>query len=355
MRRSATVVATAVGAAATATGAGVGLRYVAKSGLTIASVAGLVCLAMGLALLILAVRATWRGARRWQRFGLVTAAPVGVLLVASLTLGVMYSAAPRNRLGAATPASRGLAFDSVTFVTKDDVRLAGWLLPSRNGAFVIALPGSGSTRAATLDQAAALNRHGYGVLMVDPRGQGRSGGRAMDMGWYGDRDVAAAVRYLRTDRDVPADRIALLGLSMGGEEAIGAAAAGLGVRAVVAEGATGRTDEDKAGWLPDGVAGTIQRGIDRISYGVVDLLTPAPPPRSLRNAVARATSTSFLLITAGRLDDEETAARILRSAAPDRVQVWVVPNASHTHGLRSRPDEWVARVTAFLDAALPVA
>lgn len=355
MRPPATaLVATVAGTVATAVGTGVGIRYATKTGVTTTSLAGLACLVIGIALLAFAVRATWRAARRWQRLGLALAAPVGLFVVVSLTLGVAYSAAPRNQLGAATPASRGLAYDHVSFSTADHVRLDGWLLPSRNGAVVVMVPGAGSTRAAVLDQTRALNQRGYGVLMVDPRGQGGSAGRAMDLGWYGDRDLAAAVGFLRTQRNIAPDRIALLGLSMGGEEAIGAAA-GLGVRAVVAEGATGRTDADKAGWLPGGVAGAIQRAMDRVSYGVVDLLTSAPRPRSLRTAVVQATHTSFLLVTAGKVRDEQSAARHLRAAAPDRVQIWTVPGASHTNGLRTRPDEWVARVTEFLDRTIPVA
>ena len=52
-------------------------------------------------------------------------------------------------------------------------------------------------RSAVLDQAAVLARHGYGVLLYDARGMGRSGGRAMNFGWYGDRDLAAADRLPR--------------------------------------------------------------------------------------------------------------------------------------------------------------
>ena len=89
----------------------------------------------------------------------------------------------------------------------------------------------------------------------------------MDAGWYGDRDLIAAVAFLQHQRDVDPRRIGALGLSMGGEEAIGAATADPAIRAVVAEGATHRTAADKAGYLPGGLAGAIQRGLDRLTYG----------------------------------------------------------------------------------------
>ena len=110
------------------------------------------------------------------------------------------------------------------------------------------LPGAGSTRTAVLAQAAVLARHGYGAILVDTRGHGRSGGHAMDFGWWGDRDIAAAVSYLARQPGVRAGEIAVLGESMGGEQAIAAMGSDPRIRAVVAEGVTGMQGADH-GWL----------------------------------------------------------------------------------------------------------
>jgi dienelactone hydrolase len=110
--------------------------------------------------------------------------------------------------------------------------------------------------------------------------------------------VGGALTFLQHRSDVYPTRIAILGLSMGGEEAIGAAAAHQSIRAVVAEGATQRTAEDKSGWLPSGFAGRIQRGLDQLTYGMTDVLTPARQPISLHAAIAKASGTPFLLIAA---------------------------------------------------------
>lgn len=347
-------IAAVVGVFATAVGAGISIRYLTKTGLTGTSVLGLVLLVIGLALLAFAGVVAWRGLHRWHRLWLLPIAVVALVVMWSVAMGTMLSYAPRNTLGSATPADHGLTYSNVSFRTSDGVQLAGWYVPSTNHAAIVAMPGSGSTRTATLGQAAVLARHGYGVLMVDPRGQGRSGGHAMDAGWYGDRDVVAAVTFLRHQAGVDPNRIGLLGLSMGGEEAIGAAAADPAIRAVVAEGATHRTAADKSGYLPGGVSGAIQRGMDWLTYGVAAVLSPAPEPGTLHSAIARARSVPFLLIAAGPVVDEPEAVAYLRTAAPDRVQTWVVPGASHTHGLATAPAEWTARVTAFLDRALGV-
>ena len=152
--------------------------------------------------------------------------------------------------------------------------LAGWYVASTNRAAVVLLHGAGSTRSDVLDEAAVLAGHGFGVLMIDARGHGDSGGRAMDFGWHGDADIAAATRYLADRPDVDRQRIGVVGMSMGGEEALGASATNALIQAVVAEGATARSAADEA-WLSDqfGVRGLMQEQLERLQDGVTDALT----------------------------------------------------------------------------------
>ena len=233
------------------------------------------------------------------------------------------------------------------------MRLSGWYIPSSNRAAVVVLHGAGSTRSGVLDHAVVLARHGYGVLLYDARGHGRSDGRAMDFGWYGDLDVAAAVSFLQDQPDVDHTRIAAVGMSMGGEEAIGAAANDGWIRAVVAEGATNRVSADRA-WLSDeyGWRGVIQEGVEWLLYNAADVLTAAEPPRSLRDAVSAIAPRRVLLIAGGDVAEEGHASRYIQDASPDTVDVWVATDTGHTGALDTHPDEWAARVTTFLDGAL---
>jgi uncharacterized protein len=66
----------------------------------------------------------------------------------------------------------------------------------------------------------------------------------MDFGWHGELDIAGAVTFLAQQRDVDPGRIAVVGMSMGGEEATGAVGTDQRIAAVVAEGATARTSAD---------------------------------------------------------------------------------------------------------------
>ena len=105
----------------------------------------------------------------------------------------------------------GAAHEDVTFTTSDGLRLEGWFIPSRNGATVIAFPG----RSGPQKHTRLLVKHGYGVLLFDRRGEGASEGDPNTFGWVGDRDLHAAIDYLRSRRDVDPERIGAIGLSVG--------------------------------------------------------------------------------------------------------------------------------------------
>jgi alpha/beta superfamily hydrolase len=342
------------GTAAAAAGGGLAVPHLAKVGLTSLSVAGLSLLVGGAALLVHGARILIVHASRGARLLVVPLlGAFAVLLLSCLGIAVAATNVPRTAVGARTPAAADLPYDDVSFPTEDGVMLSGWYIPSDNGAAVVLVHGAGSTRSGVLDHAVLLARHGYGALLFDARGHGRSGGRAMDLGWYGDEDIAAAVSFLEGQPDVTDGRIAAVGLSMGGEAAIGAAAQDERIRAVVGEGVTGRTAADKA-WLSDvhGWRGLVQEGIDHLLFGAVDVLTSASPPPSLRHAVAATAPRPVLLIAAGEVPDEGDAGRFIRTGAPDSVEIWIAPHSGHTGALETHPGEWAARVLAFLADAI---
>jgi dienelactone hydrolase len=351
------LVVVATGLVVLAVGVGLGPRHYTQEGLSLPAVSGYMLLTIGLVASVwAAIRILAATRRRWW------APIVALLLVATYlvlwTLGqaVAASYAPRPALGERTPADLGLAYRDVTFPSSDGTDLAGWYLPTRNGAGVVLMHGAGSTRSGVLEHAAVLAEHGYGVLLFDARGHGESAGRAMDFGWYGESDASGAVDFLTQQRGVSPARIGLLGMSMGGEEAIGTAGVDGRVAAVVAEGATSRVVADKGYLDAYGARGELQQHIDRVTYWLTGRLTDAPEPSSLRRSVATATTrphpTSFLLITAGEVPDEGHAADYVRDSSTDAVQTWTVPGAGHTQGLQEAPAVWEERVITFLADSL---
>ena len=336
-----------------AVGGGLGIPHLAEVGWSATTLVGLVLLGIGLALAVVGAIALIRSARRWGRLGMLLAVLAATyVIVPTIGYAVAVTHVPRVELGDATPTDVGLEYRAVEVRASDGVRLSGWYVPSTNGDAVVLLHGAGSTRTATLAHARVLSDLGYGVLLYDARGHGQSAGRAMDLGWLGDRDVAGAVRFVQGQPDAGAGRVLAVGLAMGGEEAVGALPAVPDLCAAVAEGATGRTAADRS-WLSDasGARGWVQEGLDRLRFVATDLLTPASPPRSLRSAAVAAAPRRVLLIAAGREPDEGKAAAYIGSGVPDSVTVWTAPGAGHTGVLEARRAEWIQRVGDFLATA----
>lgn len=341
-----------------AVGVGLGPRHYAKEGLGVTALVGFVLLAAGLAAAVWAsLRILGAVRRRWWVLVIPLLLVATYLSLWTLGQAVAASYPPRPELGERTPADLGVTYRDVSFPSSDGVDLAGWYVPTRNGAAVVLMHGAGSTRSGVLEHAAVLAANGYGVLLFDARGHGESEGQGQDFGWYGESDARGAVDFLTGQPKVSPARVGLVGLSMGGESAIGAAGADDRVAAVVAEGATHRVAADK-GYLAAayGARGELQQRIDSITYGLTDLLSAAPQPDPLRQSVSGAATrpepTDFLLIAGARMPEEGEAAEYIQDAASDVVQTWTVPGAGHIQGLDVAPAEWEERVVAFLDDSL---
>ncbi len=334
-----------------AAGIAVGVRFLNSNGLCWQALAGLAGLLAGLGQLVLGSSIFLSGTRLIWR---LIAIPVIILIIAVLTWtftpAFLATYVPHDvKINQTPPIAEA---HPVNYTTKEGVDLFAWYIPPTNGTAVILRHGSGSSGKDVLNHAAVLVNHGYGVLITDARGHGRSGGIAMDFGWYGDADIDAAVDFLLSQPVVNAQRIAVVGLSMGGEEAVGAIADNPHIAAVVAEGATARTEADKA-WYRDayGFRGSIQTGLEWMQYTLTDLLTDAAKPVSLAEAAAQG-GRPVLLITAGKVEEEHYAAAYIKRHAPGKVIIWNVAEAGHIQGLSAAPAEWEAAVTGFLDTAL---
>lgn len=141
----------------------------------LASAAAVVLLGLGAAIPFRRRGEGRRGRRRtWITRGAVTvAAAVGAQLVLMpVAVGLVQTHMYRKQVHErSSPAYR-----DVTFTSTDGLTLSGWYRPSRNGAAVVVLPGAGGIRNGTLRHARLLTSHGYGVLVYDARGTGRSEG-----------------------------------------------------------------------------------------------------------------------------------------------------------------------------------
>jgi len=156
------------------------------------------------------------------------------------------------------------------------------------------------------------------------------------------------VTWLDARRDVVGGRVGVVGISMGGEEAIGAAGADPRIRAVVTEGALWRGAMDD-GWLPHSFTGYVDRVALSVQTALTGLLTSAPTPPSLTSSL-RSTAPRPVLLVAGK--PELQGDRLLRAASPANVALWELPDTGHTAGLATHPVAWEAHVIGFLDQRL---
>ncbi|MGH8274506.1 MAG: alpha/beta hydrolase [Gammaproteobacteria bacterium] len=98
---------------------------------------------------------------------------------------------------------------------------------------VILLPGWGEPKETLLGYALAFASHGYRVVLVDLRGQGKSSGKYVTYGLIEHRDIAQLISALYA-RKLVVGKLALVGVSEGATIALDTAAADSRVDAVVA-------------------------------------------------------------------------------------------------------------------------
>lgn len=352
--RSGGLVALVFGCVGVVVGVGIGVRWLGVGAVELRTVLSLLALLPGLALVGLGIA---RMTHAW-RMVVRSAAVLGLvmvfaLVVWTLTPAVIATNVPPLPHGEVTPAEFGLAAREVSYPADDGTELWAWYVEASNEAVVVLRHGSGSTAEDVLGHADLLVDHGYGVLVTDARGHGRSGGDAMDFGWYGTSDIQAAIDFVIEQPGVDPGRIVVVGMSMGGEEAIGAAGEDDRIAAVVAEGATARTEADKT-WLIGeyGWRGRIQVGLEWLQYSFTELLTDAGKPVDLASSAELAAPRPILMITAGEVPDERNAAEHIQAEAGENVSIWTVPGAVHIDGLETARDGWERTVTEFLDSAL---
>lgn len=330
------------------------VHYTNKVGPSGDDFTGLLTIPAGVLLLGLGATTLWRTRRVEGK--LAWRYPRRVLLAASGLVVAWFVLVPTGLGYVTTHVGRPVvpdndlrvAYENVSFTTSDGLKLEGWYIPSKNGAAVISFPGrKGPQRPARM-----LARHGYGVLLFDRRGEGKSDGEPNSWGWGGGKDVKAAVAYLQQRSDVERGRIGGLGLSVGGEMMLDAAASTKGLAAVVSEGAGARVFEEELDYdLPrmEKILGTPMGLVKQTSISV---FSHQAPPTGLKKLVPKIAPRPIMLIAAPNAPTGEDLNRVYYKAAGEPKTLWEIPESKHVGGLEARPREYERRVVGFFDQAL---
>jgi uncharacterized protein len=333
-------------------GASEGAYHTITGGPSADDYTGLLALLAGLLLVALGVATLWRTrrleesrSRRYIRRALlgVVAAIVGFEIVFPILVAYGYTHFGRSF---EPEAHLGVRYEDVVFRTNDGLKLAGWYVPSRNRAAVIVFPASG--RNGPQEHVRMLARHGYGALIFDPRGTGESEGDPYR--WGGERDVKAALDYLRGRPDVDPGRIGGLGLSLGGELLLQTAGETNAIKAVVSEGAGIRSIREQM--LKQGASKWLSAPLWATQTAAIAVFSNHAPPPNLKDLVARIAPRPVFLIYSGHpLGGEELNTQFYAAAGQPKT-LWKIADAGHTGGLDAHPAEYEQRVLAFFDHAL---
>ena len=309
----------------------------------LAAVAGLVLLGLGV---VIPARHRHEvhgtATRRWVRrvSAVVLGAVAAQLVLAPVLVGIVQT----HRFRAAVGAPPGPAYRPVAFRSTDGLRLSGWYHPSTNGAAVVVVSSASGDRSGSVAHARLLADHGYGVLLYDARGSGLSEGDPNGWGWEWPHDVAGALDFLQAQDGVEDDRIGGLGLSTGADVLIEVAAHDPELRAVVADGATGRSFADR----PPGVLSAV---VSAGMFAAGRLFGGTSPGAPLSELIGEAAPTPILLIGTGSLEGELTLNERYAEAGPSAT-LWRLPQVRHTRAIAEVPDEYERRVVAHFDTAL---
>jgi uncharacterized protein len=328
------------------------VKHIADSGAAASDVTGVLAAAAGAVLVGLAIAIPWlhRGEgpagprRRWAYR--VLAVPLGLLafLYTIVPMSIALTETHKYREPVGSPPSAD--YREVGFEATDGVDISAWYRPSQNGATIIIVHGGGGDRTGAVAHAKLLVRHGYGVLLHDARGRGKSEGVQNAYGWGWPKDIGGAIRFLKTRDEVDPERIGALGLSTGADVLIQVAGQGPDLKAVVADGTYAGSFEDGQrimGFSPI----TPFMALEFATVGATSGTTPGP---AIEDMIKRITS-PLLLVAAG--PPEKDAGEVYDRAAGDRpVDVWYLPDVGHTAAIREAAPEYERRVTEFFDAAL---
>jgi fermentation-respiration switch protein FrsA (DUF1100 family) len=279
---------------------------------------------------------------------------IPLLLIAAVAwLGSNYLLARRPPDEADSPANHGLTAGAAEFQSGDGVTLRGWYIPAENSVkTLIVCSGANGSLDADVHVTPWLHEAGYNVLLFNWRAHGQSDGDVVTLGFNERYDLIAAVQFAK---EKGAERVGVLGFSMGGTVAIATAAVYEDINAVVA-------DSPFVFVLSAVAGGLIERGLwEGLSFLLARLFVTTACLRTQLNLydidlarwINRVAPRPLLLIFGERdviVPSSEIDMIFARAGEPK--EVWRVPEAAHRATETLRPDEYRQRILDFFSRNL---
>ncbi len=247
------------------------------------------------------------------------------------------------------PAPTDLGAVSVVFPSQSGSQIHAWFSAGRPGdGAVLLLHGMGDNRSAMLGRAEFLHAQGFTVLAPDFQAHGESQGEHITFGALESLDAAAALAYIR--RVAPAERVGVIGVSMGGAATLlgpGPLAANAFVLESVYPTIRNAVSDRLAAWF--GPLGGVARWF---TSSVIDAVSSdAGVSESELQPIERIGHLDAPLLLISGTADRYTPlveAESLYAHAPARKSFWAVAGAGHEDFLVYDRSQYERRVGAFL-------
>ncbi len=268
--------------------------------------------------------------------------------VGALNFGIRRGLAAPRVAEAGRP--EGLLWREVSMPTCNAKKLYGWFIPAETpGPALVVMHGWGGNAEMMLPLAAPLHTAGYSLLLVDARCHGQSDGDTFASLPRFAEDIDAALRWLADQPEVDAQRLGVVGHSVGAGAALLAASRRTDLRAVVSLAAFAHPAAMMRRWMAGmhipywPLGAYILAYVQRVIGHRFDAIAPC-------NTIARVTCP--VLIVHGLSDDTVPVAeaqQIYAARASDAVELLLVPGSHDDYGDIGRQ---IGALQDFLDRAM---
>ena len=283
---------------------------------------------------------------------LVFVEALAIIFLVVPAIGAYTTVHPERTPLLASAGEINIEVEQVELVTSDGINIRGWYFPSHNGAAVIALHGHGTNRSNVIPQAKIMSEQGYGVLALDMRAHGESGGTI-----YTPRlsvpDVQAGVDYLTSLPELNPKGIGGLGISSGAHTLLCAAAQIDAIQALILEG-TGLGDTSDAfnPLLPEIRPFLFTTPINWMYFRLRPVFSHSKSEPSNIELVEQITPRAMFFIAAERDMFEPPLAKRYAEHGGGNASYWVVPGSYHAAGLQTEWEQYSQRMLAFFNKYL---
>jgi len=233
----------------------------------------------------------------------------------------------------------------VSLTSFDGTQLKGLYFPSKNGAAVIVQHGYGGHRGAVMHIAHMLYQQGFGVVTMDLRAHGKSGGELVTFGRDESKDMQFVFDFLKNRAEVDPEKIGIYGWSLGGATVLLHGALNNQVKAVVADSPFDAINIENMQEFTDAFwpLPSLIKYFSSVRSGV-DFEQEAP----IAHLETYQNKPLFVLIAgADTVVEAGSGERLVEAINNPNVQIWREPTFGHVRFSFDAPEKFATDVGAF--------